>query len=116
MAPMTSHLEAHEHAAPMAAGPTGPLQGMRIIDVTHALAGPFAGMFLADLGADVIKVEPPTGEMTRFGGPWTRDDEERLYSGGYASPQPQQALDLPRPDQGRRPGDVPRSWSRRPTG
>ena len=81
---MTSHLEAHNHAAPMAAEATGPLQGLRIIDVTHALAGPFAGMFLADLGADVIKVEPPTGEMTRYGGPWTRDDEERSYSGGYA--------------------------------
>jgi crotonobetainyl-CoA:carnitine CoA-transferase CaiB-like acyl-CoA transferase len=65
-------------------GPTGPLQGLRIIDVTHALAGPFAAMFLADMGADVIKVEAPSGEMTRFGGPWARDDEERVYSGGYA--------------------------------
>ncbi|MPY92717.1 MAG: CoA transferase [Acidimicrobiia bacterium] len=82
---MTSHLEAHEHAAPMAAGPTGPLQGIRILDVTHALAGPFAGMFLADLGADVIKVEGPSGDMTRFSGPWTLDDEERSYSAGYAS-------------------------------
>lgn len=81
---MNSHLDAHEHAAPMAAGPTGPLRGLRIIDVTHALAGPFAAMFLADMGADVIKVEGPTGEMTRFGGPWTRDDEEKSYSGGYA--------------------------------
>jgi crotonobetainyl-CoA:carnitine CoA-transferase CaiB-like acyl-CoA transferase len=81
---MTSHLDAHEHAAPMAPGPTGPLRGMRIIDVTHALAGPFATLFLADLGADVIKVEGPKGEMTRFAGPWTRDDEERRYSGGYA--------------------------------
>jgi crotonobetainyl-CoA:carnitine CoA-transferase CaiB-like acyl-CoA transferase len=81
---MTSHLDAHEHAAPMSAQATGPLQGLRIIDVTHALAGPFAAMFLADLGADVIKVEPPTGEMTRFSGPWTRDDEKKLYSGGYA--------------------------------
>ncbi len=81
---MTSHLDAHEYAAPMASGPSGPLQGLRIIDVTHALAGPFAAMFLADMGADVIKVEPPTGEMTRFGGPWTRDDEVKAYSGGYA--------------------------------
>jgi crotonobetainyl-CoA:carnitine CoA-transferase CaiB-like acyl-CoA transferase len=81
---MTSHLDAHEHAAPMAAGPTGPLQGLRFIDNTHALAGPFAAMFLADLGADVIKVEPPSGEMTRFQGPWTRDDEEKVYSGSYA--------------------------------
>ena len=68
----------------MASGPTGPLQGIRIIDATHALAGPFAAMFLADMGADVIKVEPPGGEMTRHQGPWTRDDEERPYSGNYA--------------------------------
>jgi len=81
---MTSHLDAHEYAAPMASRPTGPLQGLRIIDVTHALAGPFAAMFLADMGADVIKVEPPSGEMTRHGGPWTRDDEVKAYSGGYA--------------------------------
>jgi crotonobetainyl-CoA:carnitine CoA-transferase CaiB-like acyl-CoA transferase len=81
---MSSHLDAHDNAAPMAMGPTGPLQGLRIIDVTHALAGPYAGMFLADLGADVIKVEPPTGEMTRHLGPWMRDDEDRVDSGNYA--------------------------------
>ena len=58
---MTSHLDAHETAVPMMDRPTGPLVGLRIIDATHALAGPFAGLFLADLGADVIKVEPPLG-------------------------------------------------------
>ena len=51
---MTDHLEAHLTAAPMASGPAGPLQGLRILDVTHALAGPFAAMLLADMGADVI--------------------------------------------------------------
>ena len=81
---MSSHLDAHDNAAPMAPGPTGPLQGLRIIDVTHALAGPYAGMFLADLGADVIKVEPPSGEMTRHLGPWMRDDEDRVDSGNFA--------------------------------
>ncbi|MGH1490098.1 MAG: CaiB/BaiF CoA transferase family protein [Acidimicrobiales bacterium] len=80
---MTSHLDAHETAAPMMDQATGPLVGLRIIDATHALAGPFAGLFLADLGADVIKVEPPSGEMTRYGGPWVLDDEEKHYSGGY---------------------------------
>jgi crotonobetainyl-CoA:carnitine CoA-transferase CaiB-like acyl-CoA transferase len=81
---MTDHLEAHQTATPMASGPTGPLQGLRILDVTHALAGPFAAMLLADMGADVIKVEPPQGEMTRYQGPWTRDDKERFYSGNYS--------------------------------
>ena len=42
-----------------------PLAGVRIIDLTHMLSGPYGAMILADLGADVIKVEPLTGEGTR---------------------------------------------------
>ncbi|MAT94676.1 MAG: acyl-CoA transferase [Halioglobus sp.] len=42
-----------------------PLDGVRILDLTHMLSGPYAGMILADLGADSIKVEPPGGEGTR---------------------------------------------------
>ncbi len=42
-----------------------PLQGVRIIDLTHMLSGPYGAMILADLGADVIKVEPPAGEGPR---------------------------------------------------
>jgi len=79
------HLRAHEVAVPMAAGATGPLRGLRILDLTRALAGPFCGMLLADLGADVVKIEPPAGDLTRFSGPFTRDDTERWYGGYFAS-------------------------------
>ena len=44
---------------------TGPLAGIRVLEVGHILAGPFGGMLLADLGADVIKIEPIGGDLSR---------------------------------------------------
>ncbi len=48
---------------------TGALAGLRILDLTRILAGPLSTMMLGDMGADVIKVEPPNGDDTRSWGP-----------------------------------------------
>lgn len=45
-----------------------PLAGLKVLDLSRVLAGPFAGRMLADLGADVVKVEPPDGDVTRSWG------------------------------------------------
>lgn len=44
----------------------GPLSGVRVLDVSRAIAGPYGAMILADLGAEVIHIEPPGGDMNRI--------------------------------------------------
>ena len=56
----------------------GPLDGVRILEFTEIIAGPFGGMLLSDLGADIIKVEPPWGEPWRFSQPFI-PNESRTY-------------------------------------
>src|SRR5947199_8074289 len=64
---------------------TAPLADLRILDLTHALAGPCCTMLLADLGADVVKIEPPRGDMTRGMPPFPADRAGCDYGGYFAS-------------------------------
>ena len=85
----------------------GPLSNVRVLDLSRIMAGPWSGQVLADLGADVIKVERPVvGDDTRSWGPpflkdaiWQADKRGRLLP----VRQSRQAIDHPRPRQARRP-------------
>jgi len=56
-----------------------PLAGIRVLDLTRILAGPYASMLLADMGAEVIKLEPPLGDEFRYFGPPFQKGESHLY-------------------------------------
>lgn len=63
----------------------GSLDGLMVVDLTLMLAGPFCTQLLADQGADVLKIEPIAGEMTRTMGPFHADDTQRAFGGYFQS-------------------------------
>lgn len=72
----------------------GSLAGLRVIDLSRVLGGPYATQILADHGADVIKVEPPLGDETRFWGPPFLANETSWYFAGVNRNKRSVVLDL----------------------
>ena len=58
-----------------------PLAGIRVVDLTAVIFGPYASQILADYGADVIKIEPPGGDTTRLTGPSTEEGMGAVFLG-----------------------------------
>jgi glutaryl-CoA transferase len=80
-----SHLvRGYDAAVVESALTTGPLAGLLVADCSTVLAGPLCTMLLGDLGADVIKVEPPDGDATReWGPPWVGSDGNGTRTAAY---------------------------------
>ncbi len=60
-----------------------PLEGIKVLAFTHAVMGPAAGLMLADLGAEVILIEPPTGDPARRYGPFPGEAPDPEKSGQF---------------------------------
>jgi len=56
-----------------------PLEGIRVVEMGQIVAGPTAGLLLGDMGADVIKVEPPAGDLVRQIGPARHGDMGPIF-------------------------------------
>ena len=75
----------------------GALEGLKVIDLSRVLGGPYCAQMLADHGADVIKVEPPQGDETRLWGPPFDKDGISAYFAGINRNKRTIALDLSKP-------------------
>ena len=81
---MPDHTPTESHSRPAPAGQIGPMTGIKVLDLTGYLAGPYSGTLLADMGADVIKVESPQGDMMRHY-PSSLPNESRAFLGANRS-------------------------------
>ncbi|MGQ3299512.1 CaiB/BaiF CoA transferase family protein [Reyranella sp.] len=76
----------------------GALDGLKVIDLSRVLGGPYCGQMLADHGADVIKIEPPQGDETRTWGPPFDAEGVSAYFAGINRNKRTIALDLSKPE------------------
>ncbi len=76
----------------------GALEGLKVIDLSRVLGGPYCGQMLADHGAEVIKVEPPQGDETRTWGPPFDKEGISAYFAGINRNKRTIALDLSKPE------------------
>ncbi|MGE0424494.1 MAG: CaiB/BaiF CoA transferase family protein [Reyranellaceae bacterium] len=76
---------------------TGALAGLKVIDLSRVLGGPYCAQMLADHGAEVIKIEPPQGDETRLWGPPFDDEGISAYYAGINRNKRNVALDLTKP-------------------
>jgi crotonobetainyl-CoA:carnitine CoA-transferase CaiB-like acyl-CoA transferase len=76
----------------------GALAGLKVIDLTRVLGGPYCTMLLSDHGADVIKLEPPQGDEVRDWGPPFDDAGDASYFIGMNRNKQSVGLDLSRPE------------------
>ena len=76
----------------------GALAGLKVIDLSRVLGGPYCGQILADHGAQVIKVEPPAGDETRAWGPPYADDGTAAYYNGLNRNKRDIVIDLSKPE------------------
>ena len=80
---------------------SGILKGVRVLDLSRMLSGPYCTMMLADHGAEVIKIESGTGDTSRANGPFRDDDPDHLWAGYFVSlnrSKKSVTLDLKNPD------------------
>jgi crotonobetainyl-CoA:carnitine CoA-transferase CaiB-like acyl-CoA transferase len=75
---------------------SGALAGLRVIDLSRVLGGPYCAQYLADHGADVIKIEPPQGDETRYWGPFK--DGKSAYFSGINRNKRNAAIDFSKPE------------------